>query len=195
MPGSGNLTAAIARLNACLADVDAHLGRAGPFSAPVPVSAFSRMAFALAILEQEAASPLKEALADLDGILKRIHHAQVSVPESCDPGLNPAWEHLTEFLEKLLDRLDAGGTPADLAGDPGWEEAAGRLARAAGPVAVMDTLSDAMAAWAARWDRGDLDEDAARDLHGRWMRLRDRGDRLFGRGVFDSLAARPGKNL
>jgi len=192
---TANLTAAIDRLSACLAELDSQLGRAGPFDGPVPVSAFKRMEFALAILEQEADPVLEDALSRLNGILQQIHHTLTSVPERCDPQLDPAWDHLAGFLEKLLERLDAGARSADLAGDPGWREATGRLERAAGPLSVMDTLEDGMADWLVRWGSQDLDPRTTEVLNAGWRRLRDKGDRLFAQGLLDSFADGPGKNV
>ncbi len=195
MSGTAHPTAAIDRLSACLAELDSHLGQAGPFDGSVPVSAFNRMAFALALLEQEATGGLEDALSRLSRILQQIHHTLVSVPERCDPQLDPAWDHLACFLEKLLERLDGGASPADLAGDPGWPEAADRLTRAAGPLFVLDVLEDVLIGWLDRWGGQDLDPPTAEALNAGWRRLRNKGDRLLARGLLDSFADEPGKNV
>ncbi len=191
--GPEDFAADIRYLVACLVDLDSSLGASGPFSGPVPVSAFIRMDLSLALLVAETDADLAGALASLREILQQIHHTLSSVPERCDPALNPVWEHCADYLEGILVRRNEGATLPALAADAGWREMSGRLTRAGGPLGVMDGLADVMGGWDARWSRQRLEPGRERELAARWRQLRSYGDRLFQKGLLDAFEPGTGK--
>ncbi len=176
-------SAGIQYLNTCLTELDSRLGRAGPFSGPVPFSAFSRLDLALALLADAAQGPLVETLAETRKHLRQIYHTLTSVTERCDPDLNPVWQQLADFIEDLLGNLDRGISLQTLTTDSRWRGLADRLLLASGPLGVMDRLENEMKTWVAHRGHGDLQPEVEMQLGARWRQLRTYGDGIFQRGL------------
>ncbi len=193
VPRPDNFRADVQYLNTCLAELDSRLGRAGPFSGSVPVSAFTRMDIALTLLVSDAEAPLHSALIHTAQSLQQIQSTLSSVQERCDPDLNPVWEQLADFFDDLLAKLDQGCSWMSLGNDPRWREIADRLHRASGPLGVMDRLNAEMVAWVNRWGQEDLLARQEAELGARWRRLRIYGDSLFEQGLLDDFNIDPGK--
>lgn len=150
-----------------------------PGAPAVPPAQLVRIGLALRLLA-DACGPVPDpSLARLEAVFAALARSLTDVPERTPRLLAGYWPRLAYFLDGLLARADGGARTGDLLADPGWDAQAQTLARADGPLAVLDELQDRLDEWVLAWGGRRLDPAVRAQLVGGWVRLRTQAEAAF----------------
>ena len=161
-----------------LAELDHQLRLRHPdLGAPsVPPAELVRIGLALRLLADVCGQDPDPGLARLESVFAALARSLTDVPERTPRLLAGYWPRLASFLEDLLARADRGSPTTELLADPGWDAQAQTLARAGGPLAILDELQDRLEDWVLTWGDRRLDPAVRAQLVRGWVRLRTRAD-------------------